>query len=89
MGKWWRPTAEQRRRMPAHCFLLPGERKYYVCPKGSSRPTCRGVLAARRRAILQGNYEVEVRAIRRARLLGCPWGASAKAKHRRHARRAA
>lgn len=86
---WWRPTAEQRRRMSASCFLFPEARKYYICPPGSSRPTCRGTLAARRRAILVGSYEAEVRAIRRARILGCPWVQGAVAKHRRRARRAA
>jgi hypothetical protein len=86
---WWRATTKQRAALPASCFLLPGARKYIICPRRTHRPTCDGVLAARRRAILTHNYEAEVRAIRRARLLGCPWGSRAQAKVRIRRRRAA
>ncbi len=95
MGRWKPPKRKvDRSKMPAFCFLFPGSRKFIICPgrgRDPNRPTCEGVLAARRRAVLNRDFEAERRAIRRAKLLGCPWGAQATAKHRgtRRSRRAA
>lgn len=97
LGKW-RPTKKIReRRAQLHrcgsvCFLDPNPRKprYIVCPPSSCRPTCEGLLAARRRAILQRDRTTEEKAIRRAKLMGCPWATgAAKARKRARARRVA
>lgn len=67
------------------CFLDPNPKnpRYPICPPNSCRPTCEGTLAARRRAITQRDYEMERRAIRRGKLLGCSWARDAVAKRRR------
>jgi len=84
---WKSPKKTCRRkailRESPQCFLDPrgvgatkGRPRYYVCKAG--KVTCEGLKAARRRAILQGEAEFENRAIRRAKLLGCPWARQSK-----------
>jgi len=73
----WRPTKSKRVRsgMPKACFLDPKNLKYVVC-KGTgkrAKPSCEGVLAARRRAILQRARKMRAKAERLARELGCRW----------------
>jgi hypothetical protein len=63
--------------MPRRCFLKPGKAgerpKYPVCPKGSSKPTCRGTLAAYKRARQKHNNIVAGKAIRKGKRMGCAW----------------
>ncbi len=81
MGGWWRPTASRRAALPRSCFLDPANRKYVICPRRSRRPTCDGLLAARRRTILTGKRcGLEQKAITMARRMGCGWAAQSKAK---------
>lgn len=98
-GKW-KPVArkggrrEQLRRCGSQCFLDPDPMnpRYPVCPPDSCRPTCEGLLAARRRAITQRDYGIERKAIAQARLLRCGWAVGAVAKRgrgRKRVRRAA
>lgn len=75
-----------RRSAPA-CFLdpkgvgaRPGRPRYFVCKGG--RPTCEGLKAARRRAILQREPEFENKAIRLAKRMGCPWAAQSKLRRK-------
>jgi len=84
---WKSPKKTSRRKVVLRdrpqCFLdpkgigaKPGRPRYFVCEAG--KVTCRGLLAARRRAILQGEAEFENRAIRRAKVLGCKWSRESK-----------
>jgi len=79
---WWRATKSQRANLPSRCFLDPANRKYVVCPqRGPRKPTCDGLLAARRRTILTGQRcGLERKAIAMARKMKCPWAAESKAK---------
>ena len=65
----------QRENLPSKCFLDPANRKYVICPeRGPRRPTCDGLLAARRRTILTGvRCGLEQKAIAMARRKGCEW----------------
>jgi hypothetical protein len=74
-GAWWRATKGQRENLPSKCFLDPANRKYVICPeRGPRRPTCDGLLAARRRTILTGvRCGLEQKAIAMARRKGCEW----------------
>lgn len=96
----WRPAKrvtsrrEQLSRCGSQCFLDPNPERprYPVCPPDSCRPTCEGLLAARRRAITQRDYGIERKAIAQARLMRCSWASGAVAKRgrgRKRARRAA
>jgi hypothetical protein len=69
---------KMKKRSPS-CFLVPSESKYPVCPKGSSKPSCEGLLAARRRAIMNKDNAVRAKAERRALALGCGWAQRSKA----------
>lgn len=81
MGKWWRAKKSQRANLPSQCFLDAKNRKYIICPKKGRKPTCDGLLAARRRTILTGKRcGLEQKAIRMARKLGCKWAAESRAK---------
>jgi hypothetical protein len=67
---------EEREAMHARapgCFLKPKEMKYPVCSKGGSKPTCEGLLAARRRAILNRDRKVRRKAESMALTMGCGW----------------
>jgi hypothetical protein len=87
---WWRAKKRERASLPEVCFLKPSQRKYIVCPKNGRWPTCDGYRAARRRAILQGDFTAESRAISRAKKMGCQWSRESVAKRNRtRARRAA
>lgn len=83
----WAPTRRKsaRARIPAHCFLDSKNRRYPFCKRRKGRwvPVCEGTLAARRRAITQRDHEMEVRAIRRGRLLGCKWSRYSTARRGR------
>lgn len=89
LGKWWRPTVAEREALPDYCFLDAVGRKYVICPRrGPRRPTCEGLLAARRRTILTGvRGELEHKAIMLAKRLGCPWARKAVAGPPRRRRR--
>lgn len=69
--------ARMTKRAPG-CFLKPAERKYPICAKGSSRPSCEGLLAARRRAILNRDTTVRSKAERKALSMGCGWALRSK-----------
>jgi hypothetical protein len=69
--------ARMAKRAPG-CFLKPSERKYPICAKGSSRPSCEGLLAARRRAILNRDTTVRGKAERKALSMGCGWALRSK-----------
>lgn len=81
--KGWKKAAPRktsvRRKMPRSCFLKPGKRgerpKYPVCPKGSKKPTCRGTLAAYKRARQQHDQGVARKAVKKGKSLGCTWAA--------------
>ena len=85
---WWKATKQQRVNLPSRCFLDPAHRKYIVCAqRGPRRPTCDGLLAARRRTILTGKRcGLEQKAITMARKMGCSWAAESKAKCPRRGR---
>lgn len=89
-GKWQpvkRVTGrrKQLRRCGPQCYLDPSPRKprYPICAPTTCRPSCEGTLRARQRAITQRDYEMEQRAIRRGKLLGCSWSKGAVAKRGR------
>ena len=75
------------RRCKGRCFLLPEERKYPVCAKGSAtcKPDCRGLLAAYSRAkanVSRGlgrkHLDVSRKSLWMARAIGCPWARRTK-----------
>lgn len=79
--KWWKATKRQRTNLPDRCFLDAKNKKYVVCPKRTKKPTCDGLLAARRRTILTGKRcGLEQKAIRMAKKLKCLWATKSKAK---------
>jgi len=56
-------TTKERKRMNAknkECFLdhSTSRPKYPICPKGSAKPSCKGIQSAMARARLQGNTKV-------------------------------
>ena len=83
-GKPWRKRTAMRagarekmyRRAPA-CFLKAGK-KYPVCPSGGSKPTCEGLLSARKRAILNKETTVRAKAEQTALKMGCGWALRSK-----------
>ena len=66
-------TAAARRSMPKSCFLKPASRKYPVCPVKQKKPSCDGVLAAKRRATLNRDNHIAAAALRLAKKLRCSW----------------
>jgi hypothetical protein len=85
---WWRASKSQRENLPPQCFLDPANRKFIVCPeRGPRKPTCDGLLAARRRTILTGTRcGLEQKAIELARKKGCAWAQESQAKCPRRGR---
>ncbi|MGC8903436.1 MAG: hypothetical protein ACP5KD_08905 [Fervidobacterium sp.] len=76
--KSWNPPpigSNKRQEMPAHAFLLPSQKKYpykkYV--NGEWKISCAGLLAAYRRAIMNGYTEVSQKAKNIAKRSGCSW----------------
>jgi hypothetical protein len=67
--KKWRElapmTKSSRKKMPRKCFLLPKERKYPVCRKGSTRVSCQGTRAAEFRARLNRRPDLVAKAKRK------------------------
>jgi hypothetical protein len=84
-GKPWKKRTAMRvgerermyKRAPS-CFLKAGK-KYPVCPKGGSKPTCDGLLSARRRAILNKDTATRAKAERKALKMKCGWAMRSKA----------
>lgn len=74
----WKPARDkaarrrQYERCGSACFLKPPT-GYPVCPARSCKPSCRGALAARSRAITQRDCVTERKAIRLGKRLGCEW----------------
>jgi hypothetical protein len=60
------------------CFLKPDQMKYPVCSKGGSKPTCEGLLAARRRAIMNKDRATRRKAESMALTMGCGWALRSK-----------
>src|ERR1700760_4885137 len=65
------PSKKERATMPLICFALPEERKYPVCPSGSTEPTAEGVHASYLRARLRRNSKVLKRLEKMRRSLKC------------------
>ena len=65
-GGWKAPAvgSKARKKMPKSAFLLPGTRKYpyKVYRDGRWQESEKGLMAAYRRAILQGNQNVKAKA---------------------------
>lgn len=82
LSGWWRPLKVQRDALPARCFLDPEGRRFVICPRtGPRKPSCAGLLAARRRTILTGERcGLERKAIALAKRKGCAWAAESRAK---------
>jgi len=61
-------TTADRKKMDQEnprCFLDhsdPSRPKYPICPRGSTKPTHQGIEAARKRAILQRNTKIRLKA---------------------------
>lgn len=77
-------TVAQRAKLPAVCFLVPGDNKYPICNR-SGNFECRGVLAAKKRAVLVASKpgvssearslaaKAARKALKTARQWGCAW----------------
>lgn len=82
-GPWKGRTAmrvgerEAMRKRAPKCFLKPPT-GYPVCTKGGSVPTCEGLLAARRRAIMNKDTAVRRKAESMALTMGCGWALRSK-----------
>lgn len=64
-----------KKRCGRGCFLEPSLLKFPVCPKGSCKPSCQGLMAAYMRARQwRGKYpRAAGKAISIAKRHGCPW----------------
>ncbi|MEN3043533.1 MAG: hypothetical protein ABDH59_09625 [Fervidobacterium sp.] len=79
--KKWNPPpvgSSKREEMPAHVFLNQKEKKYpykkYV--DGQWKISCAGLLAAYRRAIMNGDESIKSKAKSIAKKAGCKWAQS-------------
>jgi len=68
-------NSPKREDWPSHVFLKPGERKYpykkYV--NGQWKVSCAGLLAAMRRAIMNGEQSIAAKARALAQRYKCKW----------------
>lgn len=76
--KSWNPPpigSRKRDEMPSHAFLVPSQKKYPYkkLVNGEWKISCAGLLAAYRRAIMNGDTSVSEKAKRIAKRSGCPW----------------
>lgn len=76
--KSWKPPpigSKKRDEMPSHAFLVPSQKKYPYkkLVNGEWKISCAGLLAAYRRAIMNGDTSVSEKAKRIAKRSGCPW----------------
>jgi len=76
--KTWSPPpagSKEREKMPAHVFLDPENKRYpykkYV--DGKWKISCAGLLAAYRRAIMNGEQSIANKARKIAEDNKCPW----------------
>jgi hypothetical protein len=67
----------ERRKMVPGCFLDQSNRKYPVCPKRVNLVTCKGLQAARARAVLNGDEEIVAKADIQKEVLTCGSGEAA------------
>lgn len=79
-SKWNPPTvnSSEREEMPEHAFLDP-ERKRYPFKKyvdGEWKVSCAGLLAAYRRAIMNGEQSIASKARALAEKYECPWASN-------------
>ncbi len=96
-GLWRSPkrTASRKRLVRegrSMCFLDPkgtgkekGRPRYFICEDGL--PSCKGLRAARSRAILQHECKIERKAIKLAKRMGCQWSKQSKVPRRRVCRK--
>lgn len=68
---WKRVPVGARAAMPPGCFGAPEERKYVVCPQGSTRVSCAGIVAAARHAKFQHRTDVTLRLRELAQMANC------------------
>lgn len=89
LGRWQAPKRKYRHLLPRWCLLEPEGLNYPFCKKAKGKyiPNCKGLLAARRRAIMSGNCRIEQAAIAKAKEVGCPWSEESTAKCARRRKR--
>jgi hypothetical protein len=78
----WRDVApmsqSSRRKMKQSCFLDEKNLKYPICPKRVNRRTCKGLVTARARAVINGDEHIVSKADRQKKILMCNSASSRK-----------
>lgn len=64
-------SKSSRRKMMPNCFLDEKNRKYPICPKRVKQVTCQGLVAARARAVINGDEYIVTKADNKKDVLMC------------------